>query len=653
MTSPTSISPSAALTLIRRAARTNTATSTNLGPAVYAAAGVTALPSNLSAYNSALDSAAVNGRAVNTAAEVQNLVNAYDHLLTLADGAMPASMPVPNAMLYNTIGVKGISDAAKDSNALHLLNDALVGISRAKVDTVAEVQALADAAQHVMAAAGGNNRQAAALSLNDFHVLGITGVTAANLATVQQAIRQVGTDSQVDTRAEIQGVVKASLSANALAVIADAAEHNTATANTVGLDIYTAAGVTGVNHLNLASINSALNSQAVMGAQADTTAEVQAIVDTYNAILTLTSGYGGVPVPTPTAAQFASIGVTGLSGTISMGPVHLLNDALFGITPERADTVQEVQAIADAARHVMDAAGGTAEQAALLTLADFANLGITGVNADTLAVAQNMVRVSTDADVNYRFGVQDLISAKIGHERAGALGSIFISAENNTAFDEKLGTDIYAAAGVSGVDSSNVSSINSALNSAPITAFDVLSTGAVQTIVNAYNAILDSADGVAGNTPTALTGAQYKAIGVTGVNGLAAEGSALHLLDDVVDSSARSAVDTLPELQAMADAAAHVIAAVGGTPAQAAAVSAADLKALGMVGVESTYLAGVQAALQALTTGAAVDTRTELQALVSMHHISYTMLSATQLTVSDLVVDPWGTMAQYSPVLMA
>jgi hypothetical protein len=71
----------------------------------------------------------------------------------------------------------------------------------------------------------------------------------------------------------------------ALEKIRAAAESNNAQDDTIGLTVYSDAGVTGVTSANLSAVNSAINSTFVNGARADTTAEVQAIVDAYNRIL--------------------------------------------------------------------------------------------------------------------------------------------------------------------------------------------------------------------------------------------------------------------------------------------------------------------------------------------------------------------------------
>ncbi len=736
MTSPTRLDPVAqALSIISAAAETDAATATNPDFIVYTAAGVTGLQDgSLAGYNSALNSAAITGSSADTTAEVQSIVDAYNAVHSYTHWLADAVAPKPTAAQYAAIGVTGIAGSVKDTGtALSLLNDSVYGASPDKTDTVAELQAIANAANHVMAAAGGTATQAVDLSLQDLSNLGISGVTGTNLAVVQNLIRSVSSDAQVDTTVEIQALINAKIGSSldaALAAIRDAAQNNTASTK-LDLSVYAAAGVTGLMDGNLASYNSALNSAAVNGAAADTTAEVQNIVNAFNKIAFFTQAPADASLSVPTAADYAAIGVTGLHGAVtdSGTALSLMNQALFRTDPSKSDTVPELQALANAANHVMAAAGGTAAQSTTLSLQDFKNLGITGVTAGNLATVRSAIHaVASDTQVDTvselqamadaaaqvmtsggGFGefprssaslqdfealgitgvtadnlsqiqvligqtthntnldtlpeLQQAIDAVIVHpviieplSSSWAVQQLSSAAENNSASGHAgspgLSVGLYTAAGVTGVTADNVNAINSALDSSYVNGALTDTTVEVQTLVDSYNAILHSADGVGGNTVAPLTAFDYSNIGVTGVAegtdyiiydaspmpvplGLNApegnpgtspwtspepagisyytrEGSGLHLLNDVVDSFAKTAVDTVPELQAIADAANHIIAAAGGTLAAARAISHSDLFALGISYGDESSITKLQDALHALTSSAAVDTRDEL-----------------------------------------
>ncbi|RFO96301.1 hypothetical protein DIC66_13390 [Rhodoferax lacus] len=226
--------------------------------------------------------------------------------------------------------------------------------------------------------------------------------------------------------------------------------------------------------------------------------------------------------------------------------------------------------------------------------------------------------------------------AKIAGDAATrALAAISSAADNDSAKSTITDAATYLAAGVSGVSAENLGAVNSALDSKAITGANAGTAAQVQGIVNAYNAILSSADGSVGSTATPLTGAQYTAVGVTGVSGNSQPGNALHLLDSVVDVSAPTLVDTVPELQLMANAAAHVISGAAG----GAAPSLEELKALGIVGVTDANLLSVQNAIaNTADNGTGVDTQAALQIVVNGAVASHPIISTALGGVSNLDV---------------
>lgn len=153
-------------------------------------------------------------------------------------------------------------------------------------------------------------------------------------------------------------------------------------------------------------------------------------------------------------------------------------------------------------------------------------------------------------------------------EKAAALKAIADRAHDNLADSTNVLTTTYDAAGVSGVTLSNLGAINSALNSQRIDNVDADETTEVQKIVDAYKAILTSADGPTGtNSATALTSLQYTAIGISDAPSTSGAGSALQLLNSAVDVKMAMAVGTEAQVQAIVTAANHVMAAVGGNAA--------------------------------------------------------------------------------------
>ena len=217
-----------AINAISDAAEANDATATVPPVATYTAAGVTGVTSsNLAAINSALDSAAVTGAATHSTAKIQTVVDAYQTILTGADGNASNNNSIATASQYTAIGVTGVTTPVAS-----LLNDVIDGLNTTAVDTIAEIQALATGAATVISAAGGG----AGPTLMQLTALGITGVTTSNLATIQAAIAAtVDSGSGVDTLAELQQVVTAAVDKTAGMIAAATTAGSTVTSATSAL----------------------------------------------------------------------------------------------------------------------------------------------------------------------------------------------------------------------------------------------------------------------------------------------------------------------------------------------------------------------------------------------------------------------------------
>ena len=376
----------------------------------------------------------------------------------------------------------------------------------------------------------------------------------------------------------------------------------------------------GVTAGNLAAINSALDSTLVNGSKADTTAKVQTLVDAYKAILASADNTGGNTATPITGEQYAAVGVTGVAtGTPTPGTALALLDSVVDASPQTAVNLEgNLQKMADASAHVMATAGGSAADAANLSVADLQALGFTTVTSTNIdAVRAAIQAVTPDSSIDSQSELAGIVNNAVG-QVATALALISARAEANTAagatgITPLTATD-YSTALVFGVSPTNLAAINSALDSTAITGSLANTTVQLQSIVDAYNAILTAADHTAGSTP--LTAAQYTAIGVTGVTGTSNSGTPLHLLDDVVDISFPAAVATESLVQAMATGANHVMAAAGGSSTDAAALTLADLSALG-INTTGHTIAEIRSALQALTSDASADTQGELQGIIS------------------------------------
>jgi hypothetical protein len=550
-------------------------TGSNTVPALtdYGNIGVTDVTSgNLAAINTSV--ALLSTAVTDSQAKVQTAVNGYLAILAAADGTANNSTD-PTQAHYVAIGVTGVDSTAK----LSLLGDVIDANASTEVDTVAKVQALADAVAAVMNGAAGNTGPTVA----QLHLLGFNDVTTNNLAAVRAAIAATADDgSGVDTLSELQTAVGYVAS---LDVISTYTGSNTAPA----LSDYTNITVTGVTGGNLDAINTAV--ALLSTAVTDTTAEVQTVVNGYLAILACADGNDN-NATNPTQAQYTAIGVTGVNSAVK---VSLLGDVIDVSASTAVDTVAKVQALADAVAAVMTGAGGGTGP----TVTQLQLLGFPSVTANNLSVAQAAISATADdgSGVDTLAELQTVVGAIVSLDVISAYDG------NNPA----PAVADYGYIGVTGVTSGNLAAINTAI--ALLGSTDTDSQAEVQAVVTGYRAILTAADST-DNNATNPTQAQYMAIGVTDINSTAK----VSLLGDVIDVSAPSAVDTVAEVQALANAVTAVMTgAAGGT-----APTLSELQLLGVSNVTANNLSAVQGAIAATAdNGTSVDTLSELQALVN------------------------------------
>ena len=167
-----------------------------------------------------------------------------------------------------------------------------------------------------------------AVTEEQLKLLDIPGVTPENLPAIIEAIKNTPDDGTgVDTIAELKKVVSDTVAAAqaAVNVISDAAQANNATPTTPAVDVYKAAGVTGVADSNLALINDILNDADVTGASVDTVKEIQDIVDAVNKIVNAADGVAGNNSLALTPEDYAKVGVNNID---SPAEASLLNQVI-------------------------------------------------------------------------------------------------------------------------------------------------------------------------------------------------------------------------------------------------------------------------------------------------------------------------------------
>ena len=572
---------------------------------------------NIGAMNSALATSLVTSTQTGTTQDIQTIVDAYNRILAEANGANVDANPNVNPSLsdYQAIGVS-LGQIALNANGLSLLNSTVAAANTSAVDTVPEINSLSSVVNRLLTAAAGAVVYPA-LTVAELASLGLTGVTPSNLANVLLSIANSANDgSGISSLSAVQQIVN-SVNA-ALPLIRDYAQNTTNPAPIA--DTFMMAGILNVTPANLAAINSALATDPLAGAQADTVVEVQAIVDAYNMILREANGSraDADASSNPTASDYSAIGAVKAAslGAGSAG-LALLNDLVGKTDTTAVDTVPEIEALASVVEGLMvTAAGGNASPA--ITANDFAAMQITGVNAANLADVMASIAASPDAgsDINSVDKLQAMVDAVISR----ALGIIQAYAGNSTLAAGSVLPVVadFLKVGVTGVDSVNVYAMNSALATTTITSVEVQTAAQLQAMVDAYRGILAEANGLAGDlTPTSNPlNADYAKIGATKSASLNPD--ALNLLNSVIGDLQSFAIDSVPEIEALATTVEKIMTlATGGTPS--AALTIAELEALGITGVRADQLTAFVNRLTAgnLISVSQIDTVTELRAVLA------------------------------------
>ena len=276
---------------------------------------------------------------------------------------------------------------------------------------------------------------------------------------------------------------------------------------------------------------------------------------------------------TQTAPVFADYTAAGVPGA-AQANLDAYNTALIGLDPT---TIDEIDDMVAAYNKIIEAAGD-ATKAAALVAEDYEALGLTLSDPDVLAFLNGAVADGVAADVDTWTEVSNLMIAA---------NRIWAHAASQVGAETPLFSD-YEALQLTGATSGNLVSYNSAVQAVATTTQDE-----VQTVVTSYNAILATANDL--TAAASLTGQQYLDLSV-GIGGVALSGDALSVLNSSVGSQDKTASDTVPELQAMAQAADRIVKIAAGTGGVSLEVG--DFTALGIQGVTASNLAEVRTLIE-------------------------------------------------------
>ena len=342
-------------------------------------------------------------------------------------------------------------------------------------------------------------------------------------------------------------------------------------------------------------------------------------MNAYNKILSEANGSASDASPNsnPLVSDYAAIGAKiGLAATNSFA-LSLLNDVVGSLNTSAVDTVAKINALAVVVDNVMLSAVGTPSK---FTLEDFASLGLAtaGLGAVT------SVNLSSVAEAISQAGGQNKLDTLVELQNlVTAVATIVTYASDSTQPAPILAA--YSNAGLTGVTSSNLNAINSAIDANTVVGVDTKAH--TQAVIDAYNVILaEPKDGVPRTSsfvnPTA---AQFSAIGADiGAANKHSEG--LALLNNSIASLNVVNVDTVGEINALAATVGKVMglaALATGSVIPTNAPSMAELSALGLntafANSPTEQSAIWQGIIDSPDNGSGVMTILQLQAIINTH----------------------------------
>ncbi len=613
----------------------NGTTPTALTSQDYAEAGISGVTAdNLAAMNAQVLSATVDG--ADTSTEIQTLVATADTAIAKIEaynngnGTAPAALTVED---YIKAGIRGVTvDNLDAANALILAAAPDGANSAPKIEALLTDSETAVA--KIEAYNKGNGTTPAALTVEDYTAAGITGVSVDNLAAVNAQVLGAATGG-ANTPAEVQTLVAAANSA--LIKIEAYNNGNGTTPAALSAQDYANAGITGVSVDNLAAVNAQV--LAAAKGDANTPVDIQTLVTAANTALTeiealiraseiavaKIEAYNNGDGITPTALTVQDYMNANVSG-VTADNLAAVNAQMLAAAVGETDSSPEIQVLvttAGAALAKIEAYNnGDGNAPAALTLQDYADAGITGVNTDNLAVVNAQVLAAAAGDANTSPKVQALVTAV-----SSALTNIEAYNNGDGTTPVALTLQDYTDAGITGVSTDNLAAVNAQVLAAA--AGDADTPTEVQTLVTAANSALTKVEAYNngnGTTPIALTLQDYADAGITGVSA-----DNLAAVNAQVLAAAVGDADTPTEVQTLVTAANSALTKIeaynNGNGTTPIALTLQDYADAGITGVSADNLAAVNAQVLAAAAGDA-NTSPEVQTLVTAANSALTKIEA-------------------------
>lgn len=336
--------------------------------------------SNLASINSVLASAAVTSGQIPTVEAVRTLVVTYNAILSWANGAFADVGSGPQASVYSSLGVS-LGSLANNTNNFTLFNAIVGGRVRSQVDTVPELQALANATIKLQSVIAGSS-SGASLTVAELQLVGLTGVTSQNLAFVVNALAAQADDGSATlSLSSLQTVVsRASAARAAIMAYANNDDGNQATFPQPTKAQYADAGFT-LTDAQVTALNSALKTLTVIGSGVDTPTELVAIKDILDKVQAMAGNSSSTS--TLSKSELATIGIvvddvsyTAAGNTVTSNVAGLVTQAFKAQAGLTLPTVQDMERWVDVLERVMKLVATGDAATSTLTLQELKSFGL-------------------------------------------------------------------------------------------------------------------------------------------------------------------------------------------------------------------------------------------------------------------------------------
>ncbi|MFT4763278.1 MAG: hypothetical protein ACI9OH_000364, partial [Oleispira sp.] len=304
--------------------------------------------------------------------------------------------------------------------------------------------------------------------IKDFELAGVEGVTAENLAEINNKIASL-TAAQVDSQIKVQAIVDQVIAdiatKNAIAKIDTYADDQTNAPTTAD---YSTAGVNNVTDANRDRVNAAI--ALLNTGDVDTAAKIQAVVDQVNADIATENAifkidtYADDQTNAPTTADYSTAGVSNVTDANR----DRVNAAIAALETGDLDTAAKIQAVVDQVN--ADIATESAiskidtyadDQTNVPTTADYSTAGVNNVTDANRDRVNAAIAALATGDVNTAAKIQavvDQVNADIATE--SAISKIDTYADDQTNVPT---TADYSTAGVNDVTDANRDRVNAAI----------------------------------------------------------------------------------------------------------------------------------------------------------------------------------------------